>query len=511
MKLLGIDIGTSGVKVILLNPDGSVAANVTREYPVFSPHPLWSEQNPEDWWRATCQGVSQALAQSGASADEVAGVGFSGQMVGLVVLDQTGQPLRPCILWNDQRSGEVTDELTGRIGLNRILALTSNPLFASFVAPKIVWLRKNEPAVYARIRHVMMPKDYVRYRLTGQIGTEVSDASGTCLFSVRDRRWSHDMAEAMEIPTQWLPPCVESEDVVGQVTPQAAGQTGLCAGTPVVAGAGDQPAQALGSGIVRPGFCSVTIGTSGVVFAQSERHMEHPRGLLHAFCHSVRDQWYLMGVMLSAGGSFQWLRDVLGEAAPTSYDQMTAQAALAPAGCEGLVFLPYLTGERVPHSDPSARGGWIGLTRRHRLPHLVRAVMEGISFGLLDSLNLMRELGMTVEQVYASGGAARSPFWRQMLADVFGTGLVTTNVAEGAAFGAAMLAGIGTKVFSSAADASDAMIQVTSRCDPVTQTAAVYAENYAIYRPLYGQLKSSFHTMTEAAARQHSSSSEAGE
>ncbi len=501
MALLGIDIGTSGTKAILLDGQGRIAANVTEEYPVSAPQPLWSEQEPEDWWRATCRAVRAATDRAGIGPSEIAAIGLSGQMVGLVVLDEHGKPLRPCILWNDQRAGAVTDELTETIGLPKILAETGNPLFANFVAPKLVWLRRHEPDVYRRIAHVLLPKDYVRYRLTGQMGMEVSDASGTCVFDVRNRTWSEAMLAAMDLPREWFPPCVESDEVVGEVMTAAADEAGLAAATPVIAGAGDQPAQAIGSGIVRPGLCSVTIGTSGVVFAQGDRYVEHPEGLLHAFCHAVRQQWYLMGVMLSAGGSLKWLRDVMSNLATTSYEEMTALAAKAPAGSEGLVFLPYLTGERVPHSDPDAKGCWIGLTPRHGQPHLVRSVMEGITFGLLDSLNLMRELGMPIERVYASGGAVRSGLWRQMLADVFDTQIVTTNVAEGAAFGAAMLAGVGIRRYTDAAEAADALIAVTDSAQPDPATRSIYQDTYAAYRSLYPQLRSCFPVLTELAAR----------
>ena len=502
MSLLGIDVATSGVKVILLGEDGKIMANVTEEYPVSRPFPLWSEQNPEDWWSATCRAIQKALAASGVEPAEVKGVGFSGQMVGLVALDKEGKVLRPCILWNDQRSAKETDELTERIGLKNILRETSNPLFATFVAPKLVWMRKHEPDLYKRIRHVLCPKDYCVYRLTGHIGTEVSDASGTCLFNVRERRWSGEMTKAMDIPEAWLPPCVESDEVTGKVTSGAAGESGLKEGTPVVAGAGDQPAQALGSGIVRPGLCSVTIGTSGVVFAQGDRHIEHPTGLLHSFCHSVHGQWYLMGVMLSAGGSFQWLREVLTSFSPLTYESMTETAASAPPGSEGLIFLPYLTGERVPYSDPHARGAWIGLTQRHTAAHMIRAVMEGITFGLCDSLQLMRSLGLGIDKVYASGGAVRSTMWRQMLADIFDTEIVTTNVTEGAAYGAAMLAGIGTGKYANAEQAADALVAVTSTAEPDPKVQEIYKATYASYRGLYPQLKDTFGALTSLTSAQ---------
>ena len=311
MATIGVDIGTSGTKVLLLQSDGAIPARAMVEYPSYSPRPMWSEQDPADWWDAVCRGIRQVLEDSSLSPSHIEAVSFSGQMVGLVVLDENGEVIRPCILWNDQRSAQVAQRLTEQIGLESILHETSNPLFATFVAPKLIWMRENEPENYERVRHVLLPKDYIVYRLTGRMVTEVSDASGTCLFNVRERRWSQPMIDALEIPSSWLPECVESEDLVGTVSSGAAGECGLSRSTRVVAGGGDQPVQAIGCGIVRPGRCSVTIGTSGVIFAQGERHLEHPQGLLHSFCHSVRGQWYLMGVMLSAGGSLQWLRNWL--------------------------------------------------------------------------------------------------------------------------------------------------------------------------------------------------------
>jgi len=499
MSLLGIDIGTSGVKVIFLREDGKILANIVEEYPISNPHPMWSEQNPEDWWQATCRAIHRGLSDAGLKPSEIKGVGLSGQMVGLVALDKDCQVIRPCIMWNDQRSAKETDELTKHIGLQKILHETSNRLFATFVAPKLVWIRNHEPGNYHRIRYILMPKDYIVYRLTDCIGTEVSDASGTCLFNVRERRWSDAMIEATEIPDEWLPNCTESEEISGIVTTKAATESGLSKGTPVVAGAGDQPAQALGSGIVKPGLCSVTIGTSGVIFAQMDQHIEHPEGLLHSFCHSVRGQWYLMGVMLSAGGSLQWLRTTFSSLTPISYDAMTDLAVSVPPGCEGLIFLPYLAGERCPYDDPHARGSWIGLTNRHGPAHLIRSVMEGITYGLCDSIQIMRNLGMTINRIYASGGAVKSVFWRQMLADTFETEIALTNVTEGAAYGAAMLAGIGTGQYANAVEAADALVNIKEVLIPNSSSCEIYKRTYSIYRSLYPQLKSSFSALTEIA------------
>ena len=497
MSLLGIDIGTTGAKIILLEEDGSISANVTEEYETTTPNPLWSEQKPGDWWEASCTGVQKALEAAGKSNSDINGVGVSGQMVGLVLLDVNGKALRPCIMWNDQRSVEEAQELTARIGLETIFAETSNPLFASFVASKLEWVRRHEPHVYAQVRHVLLPKDYITYMLTGNVATEVSDASGTCLLNMERRAWSDVMVSALRIPKEWLPPCVESEEIVGEVISQAAAATGLAQGTPVVGGAGDQPAQSLGCGIVEPGLCSVTVGTSGVVFAQADRHIRHPDGLLHAFCHGVRDQWYVMGVMLSAGGSFQWLRDTLSAHGEISFDQLTGLAQGATPGSDGLLFLPHLSGERMPYDDPLARGGWIGLTQRHSLAHMVRAVMEGITFGLYDLLQIIRGLGMDIETIYVSGGASESRLWRQMLADVFDARIVTTSATQGAAFGAAMLAGIGAGVFRNAAEAAEATIVVSGSTEPNPQAHRVYDRAFEMYRSLYPQLKGSFQEMAD--------------
>ena len=495
MSLLGIDIGTTGVKVILVEEDGTITANITEEHATHIPNPLWSEQDPGDWWQATCGAVRRAIEVSGRNSSEISGVGVSGQMVGLVLIDADENPLRPCIMWNDQRSVGEAAELTERIGLKTILAETSNPMFASFVAPKLEWVKRHEPEVHARVRHVLLPKDFIACKLTATLATEVSDASGTCLFSVENRSWSQTMVSALDIPDEWLPRCVESDEIIGEVASDAAAATGLRPGTPVVAGAGDQPAQALGCGIVKPGLCSVTVGTSGVVFAQADRHVRHPEGLLHAFCHCMRNQWYVMGVMLSAGGSFQWLRDTLGAAGAVSFDELISMAEEVAPGSGGLIFLPYLSGERMPHNDPLARGGWVGLTQQHSLSHMVRSVMEGITFGLHDLLQIIRDMGMKIETIYASGVATESPLWRQMLADVFNATIVTTNSTQGAAFGAALLAGIGAGVYPDAVAAADAVIRVTSSTEPDSRAHEIYGRTFEMYRSLYPKLGSVFHAM----------------
>ncbi len=498
--LLGIDIGTSGAKALVVDSAGNVIASATEEYPLDTPRLLWSEQNPEDWWSG-CQRAIQRVLASGVAAADIAGVGLTGQMHGLVLLDKDGHVLRPAILWNDQRTGRQCEEITAWAGgLDRLLALTGNAVLPGFTAPKIVWVAEHEPEVYDRAAHVLLPKDTIRYRLTGEFATEVSDASGTALFDVANRRWSAEMAGLLGVPMSWLPVCTESDVVSGRISAAAAAATGLRAGTPVVGGGGDQAAQAVGSGIVRGGIISVTSGTSGVVFAHADRFAAEPQGRLHVFCHAARGAWHAMGVMLSAGGAFRWFRDALGqlekmaalETGADPYDLLTQAAGRVPPGAEGLLFLPYLTGERCPYPDPNARGAFVGLTLRHGKAHMVRAVLEGVSFGLRDSLELIRGLGVPIEQVRASGGGARSSLWRQIQADVFNTELVLINVTEGAAFGAALLAGVGAGLYSDVHQAVAAAVRVVSRTQPDPAAAAVYERLYPSYQALYGALKPTF-------------------
>jgi len=503
--LLGIDVGTTGAKAILVTAAGAVLAEANNEYPMVTRRPLWAEQNPHDWWSATVASVREVLHQAAAPAEAVAGVGLTGQMHGLVLLDERGGVLRPCIIWNDQRTGPQCAAITGQVGEQRLLQLTGNPVLPGFTAPKIVWVRENEPEVYGRIKRLLLPKDYIRYRLTGEFFSDVSDASGTAMFDVGRRCWSEEMLAALDVPRAWLPEVTESPVASAAVSAAAAGETGLKAGTPVVGGAGDQAAQAVGTGVASEGIVSVTIGTSGVVFAARNAYRPEPRGRLHAFCHAAPGLWHLMGVMLAAGGSFRWYRDTLAEVERSqaaasggdAYDILTADAAQAPAGCEGLLFLPYLCGERTPHPDPHARGAFVGLTLRHTKAHLTRAVMEGVTFGLRDSLELMRGLGLEIRQVRASGGGARSPVWRQMLADAFNTEIVTVNVTQGAAFGAALLAGVGTGLYADVPSVCQAVVKINERCAPGPD-AAVYARYYPRYQALYPALAQEFAALAEA-------------
>lgn len=501
--LLGLDVGTTGAKTVLIDPAGRVRSTATGEYPLLTPRPGWTEQDPLRWWEASAASIRRALDQAEVRGADVAAVGLTGQMHGLVALDGGGGVLRPAILWNDQRTSEETAWITEHVGAARALDLTGNPVLTGFTAPKILWMRRHEPDRYARIRHILLPKDYVRYRLTGELASDVADASGTSLFDIRRRAWSLEMLAALEIPAEWLPRVVESPGQTGAVTPEAAQATGLRPGTPVVAGAGDQAAQAVGTGIVEPGLVSATIGTSGVVFAHLATAEVDALGRLHTFCHAVPGRWHVMGVMLSAGGSLRWLRDVLRRETWSGfrdpYDGMSAEAAEVPPGVEGLVFLPYLTGERTPHADPHARGAFVGLTLRHGRGHLIRAVMEGVALGLRDSLELMRGLGLPVTQVRSSGGGARSALWRQILADVFAADVVTVTATEGAAFGAALLAGVGAGVFASVEAACEATIGIGDHTAPDPSRATLYDRLYRVYRDLYPSLRPSMHTLSGLA------------
>jgi len=500
MTLLGIDVGTTGAKAVLLDATGRVLGATTTEYPLLTPRPGWTEQHPDAWWNATVASVRRALAGAGVPPAAVTAVGLTGQMHGLVPLDGGGRVLRPAILWNDQRTADECAWITERVGAGRVVQLTGNPVLTGFTAPKLVWMRRHESKLYEQIAHVLLPKDYVRFRLTGEYAIDVTDASGTSLFDVSRRAWSAEMANALEIPLAWLPRVAESPVVVGEVSQHAAQTWGVRTGTPVVAGAGDQAAQAVGTGIVRQGLVSATIGTSGVVFAHLDAVRVDPGGRLHAFCHAVPGRWHVMGVMLSAGGSLRWLRDSLrheawfrGDRDP--YDAMGEEAAAVPPGADGLMFLPYLTGERTPHADPHARGAFVGLTLGHTRGHLVRAVMEGVAMGLRDSLELIRGMGLSVTEIRVSGGGARSRLWRQILADVFQTDTVVATATEGAAYGAALLAGVGGGVFGSVEQACDATIGVKDRVEPNPAQVELYERVYRVYRDLYPALRDTMHAL----------------
>lgn len=489
--LLGIDISTTATKALLIDTEGNVVAVATKEYGFDTPHPLWSEQDPALWWHGTITSIREVVAQAGINGATIRGIGLTGQMHGLVLLDEAGQVLRPSILWNDQRTAAQCDEIRARIGKAKLIEYTGNDALTGFTAPKILWVREHEPQIYARIRHILLPKDFVRYQLTGQPGMDVADGAGTLLIDLRQRNWSTDVLAALQIERSWLPPLFEGPQITGYLTDDAASAIGLPAGIPVMAGGGDQAAQGVGVGAVQEGIIALTLGTSGVVFGSVDHPFFEPEGRLHAFCHSVPGRWHLMGVMLSAAGSLRWYRDTV--APGMSYDDLLAAAADMPAGCEGLLFLPYLTGERTPHPDPLARGAFIGLTVRHGLGHMTRAVLEGVAFGLRDSFELMQGVGLSeITQVRVSGGGARSPLWRQILADVLGSELVTVNTTEGAAFGAALLAGVGADVWPTVDAACAATIRLTGSTAPNDDAVAHYNRVYGVYRELYPTLKGIF-------------------
>ena len=461
-------------------------------YGYETPHPLWSEQQPELWWTGTVNSIRQVLAETGVAPTAVQAIGLTGQMHGLVLLDSAGQSLRPAILWNDQRTAAECDEMRAIIGKERLIAMTGNDALTGFTAPKILWVKNNEPEIYGRIAHILLPKDYVRLQLTGDYATDKAGASGTQLFDIGQRDWSDEVVAALGIDRAWLPPTFEGTAVTGTLSPTAARATGLPAGIPVVGGGGDQSANAVGTGAVVDGVVALSLGTSGVVFASSDQPIVEPDGRLHAFCHAVPHKWHLMGVMLSAAGSLRWFRDTC--APGMEFEVLLDEAAAVPAGSDGLLFLPYLTGERTPHPDPLARGAFVGLTVRHTRAHMARAVLEGVAFGLRDSFELMKATGLAdVAQVRVSGGGTRSPLWRQILADVLQVEMVTINTAEGAAYGAALLAAVGMGVFASVPAACQQVIQVTGRTAVGGGgDAGVYGRAYALYGQLYPALKPIF-------------------
>jgi xylulokinase len=491
---LGIDVSTTGSKALLINHDGDVVSSATTGHALSTPRPLWSEQEPKDWWEAVAKSVRQALALAGVSGEDVSAIGLTGQMHGLVLLDENKETLRPAILWNDQRCADECDEIRALVGRKRLIQITGNEALTGFTAPKIVWVKNHEPEIFARTRHVLLPKDYIRFKLTGQLAMDKADGSGTILFDLKSRDWSRDVLSALGIPVEWLPQTFEGPQVTGEVNAQAAEATGLKAGTPVVAGGGDQAAGAVGVGAVQPGIVGLTLGTSGVVFASTESSLIEPEGRLHAFCHAVPNRWHLMGVMLSAAGSLQWYRDTL--APQTSFDDLMAEAAETPAGSEGLIFLPYLSGERTPYPDPLARGAWVGLTIRHKRGHLTRAILEGVAFGLKDGFALIQGAGLgAIQQVRVSGGGAKSRLWKQILADVLGVELVTINTTEGAAYGAAILAGAGIGAWPDAETACRNLIKIVERVSPDEKRESLYKSLHEQYVNLYPALKPSFNNL----------------
>jgi xylulokinase len=489
--VLGIDVSTTATKAVLVDESGSVVAVGAVEYDYAVPRPGWSEQDPTLWWNGAVGSIQQVLAASGVSGSEVSAIGLTGQMHGLVSLDGRGSVLRPAILWNDQRTAEACDEIRAAVGQQRLIEITGNDALTGFTAPKLVWVRDHEPDVWARIAHVLLPKDYVRLQLTGEHALDKADGAGTLLFDLAARDWSEEVVGALGIDRRWLPATHEGPEVTGTVTVEAAAATGLRAGIPVVAGGGDQSANAVGVGALEPGVVALSLGTSGVVFAATDSPIHDANGQVHAFCHALPDRWHLMTVMLSAAGSLRWFRDAL--APGEDFGALSDAAESVPAGAEGLLFLPYLTGERSPYPDPDARGAFVGLTVGHDRRHLTRAVLEGVAFGLRDGLDQMLAAGLSAPaQIRASGGGTASPLWRQILADVLDAEIATVRTTQGAAFGAALLATVGAGWYATTQEAAAALVTATVAATPGPD-AEVYARAHQRYRALYPALAATFH------------------
>jgi len=494
MPVLGIDVGTGGTRVLVVDEAGQIVASATEEHaPFASPQPAWAEQDPRDWWRAATIAVRKALQAGRVSPAAISSVGFSGQMHGAVLLDERDEVIRPALIWCDQRTQSQSGELERIFGRARLIELTCNPALTNFTLTKMLWVREQEPQNWARVRKVMLPKDYVRLRLGAESAIDVADASGTLLLDVSRRKWADEVLQKTQIDPRILPNLYESQDVCGKVSDSGAKQSGLAPGTPLVAGAGDQAAGAVGIGIHRPGTVSATIGTSGVVFAATDRPALDPRGRLHTFCHAIPNRWHVMGVTQAAGLSLRWFRDQLEPSHPSStgdpYDRMCEAAAGVNPGSDGAFWAPYLMGERTPHLDPDARAAFVGLTASHTRAHLIRAVLEGVAYSLKDTFTILDEIGVPARQVRLGGGGARSPLWRQIQADVYGNEVEILAAEEGAAYGAAILAGVGAGYWSSVDQACEAVVRVAARVEPNRDATALMQRNYQVFRRIYPALR----------------------
>lgn len=495
--ILGIDLGTSGTKTVLFEATGKQLAAATREYPLYQPHNGWAEQHPEDWYQAARDTIREVLAASQINPEDIRGIGISGQMHGLVMLDEHGQVLRPCIIWADQRTAEECAWVEETFGRERLIDITCNPALTGFTLGKILWVKKHEPDIYAKCRHILLPKDYLRYRLTGEFATEVSDASGMQLLDVPKRQWSQEVLDKLGINRELLAKVYESPEVTGHISEEAAKLTGLSGTTLVVGGAGDNAAAAVGTGTVRDGRAFTTIGTSGVVFAHSSRLAIDPKGRVHTFCCAVPGAWHVMGVLQSAGLSKRWIRDTMcreeikqaEEMGIDSYDLVDELAAGSPPGANRLIYLPYLMGERTPHLDPDCRGVFFGLSAMHKKGDLIRAVMEGVSYSLKDSLDILEGMGVVPSDILLTGGGAKSPFWRQLLSDVYARPVKTIASSEGPALGVAILAGVGAGVYPSVEEACDRLVKPAATIAPNLEHSRVYAKYHQLYRGLYPALK----------------------
>ena len=495
---LGIDIGTSGTKTLLIDPQGKILAEANANYPLYHPKPLWSEQDPDDWWKATVKTVRKVVREAKVNRREVKAIGLSGQMHGSVFLDKNQRVIRKALLWNDQRTAAECAEIERRAGgRKRLIKMVANPALTGFTAPKILWLRNNERRNFDRTRHILLPKDDVRRRMTGEFATDVSDASGMLLLDVAKRNWSTQLLGKLELDRELFPDCFESEEVTGKLTSQAAKEMGLTTDCLVVGGAGDCAANALGTGVVKKGILSTSIGTSGIMFVHSDDVKIDPEGRLHTFCHAVRGKWHMMGVSLTGGGALQWFveklcREVASGKGGNAFDVLNREAEKIAAGSEGLFFLPYLAGERTPHADPDARGCFVGLTLKHSRGHMARAIMEGVAYAMRDSLKIIDDLDVPVRQIRASGGGSRSQLWRQIQADVFGQAAVTINSEQGPAYGVALLAAVGAGEYRNVEQACSATIKVVKKTPTIRKNKSYYDRGFPVFQDLYRRLSDSF-------------------
>lgn len=498
--LMGIDIGTSGTKTVLFDTEGKTIGSATVEYKLLQPKIGWAEQSPEDWWKAVVNSIKMVMDKTKVNTEDIKGIGLTGQMHGLVLLDENNQVLRPAIIWADQRTAKECEEITSIIGREKLIEITANPAITGFTASKIMWVKNHEPHIYERTNKMLLPKDYIRFMLTGQFATEVSDASGMQLMNIKERNWSKEVLNKLEIDKKLLPKMYESQEVTGYINKNASEITGLKEGTPVVGGAGDQAAGAIGNGIVRNGVASSTIGTSGVVFAYTDEVKIDKQGRVHTFCHAIPGTWHVMGVTQGAGLSLRWFRDnfcssekeVASLTDKDVYEIMTLEAEKIKAGSEGLIYLPYLMGERTPHLDPWARGVFFGLTPTHTKGHMIRAIMEGVSYSLKDCMEVIKQMGINISEIRLSGGGNRSPLWRQMQSDMFENDVMTINSSEGPALGAALLAGVGVGIYSSVQEACKIVIKKRDQQSPIKENVEVYRKYYELYKRLYSSIKDDF-------------------
>ncbi|HET8527090.1 MAG TPA: xylulokinase [Actinomycetota bacterium] len=492
---IGVDVGTTGAQAVAVDEEGRVVATASSEYPLLTPRPQWTEQDPARWWEGVREVLSSATRDVEGAGRSVAGVGLTGQMHGSVFLDAGGEVIRPALLWNDQRTGKQCQEITEAVGERRLVEITGNPALTGFQAPKVLWLRDEEPDAFARVEQLLLPKDYIRYRLSGRFATDASDAAGTLFLDLERRTWSAEILDALGVPASWFPDVFESPEPAGSLAPDVADELGLPADIPIAAGGGDNAAAAIGTGITRDGLMSSSIGTSGVLFAHADAPAVDPSGRIHAFCHAVPGKDCLLAVVLSAGGSLRWWRDVTG----ADYDALVAEARDTPPGAEGLVFLPYLTGERTPHLDPLASGVFLGLTARHTRGHMTRALMEGVLFALRDGLEIMRELGVRPKEIRATGGGATSELWLHLQADVYGLPVHRLEIEEGAAYGAALLGHVAAGTFADVNEASSVVRTKPEVTEPDPRTTEAYDALHGVYRSVYASLCEDMHRLAELA------------